>query len=306
MDSTITDSTSLYFINNIIPQPHILLEIIKILIPAIAVLVGSYIAFRLGLKKDRTITQENEKKRLKEIEEFLIHSIELLIPATKNQADNLNRYVARLNEEINVVRNVESDHELHLRNIESINTYDLFKLFSSTKIYDLEKKLLLLSKFNQSIFVIRDILDDFDKSNLQFHIAEDEYLKEMTNIISNIWRTYNEMVEYVKDKKLSDQPLIEFVKEVQKLHSTLKGTRDSYGNIYVNKREVIDKLKPITEKYEIRRIRDLISDFLIAYQNFGTLRNDFKEKFTTYASYLYLAHKNLMYVKDKLQKTNYE
>lgn len=98
-----------------------LMEILKYIFPAITLLIGLFAKHIYDKKQQRN--------KLKEVKEYLLFSIELLIEATKNQYSYIVYFNKQFQGDSHTFEPIRIEPSLQLQNFSTIPPQDIFKIF---------------------------------------------------------------------------------------------------------------------------------------------------------------------------------
>jgi len=294
LDSIITNTES--FI--IFPQWQF--EIIKIFASAIMIFLAAFLAFKYGLKKDRIINEENENKRLNNIENHLFYSIKLLVDGSRNQAINIDEYRKSFITENDRIMSNMLDKNFHMDNINAIKIEDIFKVFIIRSTNNKNTRSELYNDLNLCFRIINDVLNSFDKEIFELNSTINEYFdmfngfkKESMNIINSIDQDLKEGIV-----KTNEQG---FFAEANVILSNIKNPQN---NIFTEKKEMYDLFFDISVKYDINTYSILYAQISREIENYRIFKEDFNNKFLNYVSNLNKVHDKLELIIKQFNNTD--
>ncbi|HMQ70104.1 MAG TPA: hypothetical protein PKA90_14090 [Ignavibacteria bacterium] len=283
MDSIITNTESFIIF------PQLQFEIIKIFASAIMIFLAAFLAFKYGLKKDRIINEENENKRLNNIENHLFYSIKLLIDGSRNQAINIDEYRKNFITENDRIMSNMLDKNFHMDNINAIKIEDIFKVFIIRSTNNKNKRSELYNDLNLCFRIINDVLNSFDKEIFELNSEINEYFdmfngfkKDTINIINSISQDLKEGIVKINEQSFFAEANV-----------NLSNIKNPQNNIFTEKKEMYDLLFECSNKYEINSYSILYAEISREIENYRIFKEDFNNKFLNYVSNLDKVHDKL-------------
>jgi len=169
-----------------------LFDIIKLFVP---IFLGSYMAFRFALRKDK----QAERKRIKRLREFLILSLELLKTGVKEQMRILRTFNDQYTSGNTLEINPNVYPEFQVDNLESLSKIDLHRIFIYKLKLDWDEKVFIYSNYN---FVVRAVnlhLKNIEKIML-------ETIRESIRLENEINGTMNQILDLIITYNNAENP----------------------------------------------------------------------------------------------------
>jgi len=264
------------------------------------IFLAAFLAFKYGLKKDRIINEENENKRLNNIENHLFYSIKLLVDGSRNQAINIDEYRKSFITENDRIMSNMLDKNFHMDNINAIKIEDIFKVFIIRSTNNKNTRSELYNDLNLCFRIINDVLNSFDKEIFELNSTINEYFdmfngfkKESMNIINSIDQDLKEGIV-----KTNEQG---FFAEANVILSNIKNPQN---NIFTEKKEMYDLFFDISVKYDINTYSILYAQISREIENYRIFKEDFNNKFLNYVSNLNKVHDKLELIIKQFNNTD--
>lgn len=254
----------------------------------IGAILGAILGYYFALRKEKVI----EKKRLADVKLFFSHSIELLAKACKEQTNNIQEYSNQLRTEAMSLMSHSVQPNFHLKNIDSIKNDELFKIFI-TKSTTGKPSVELYDKFNVSIVLVRNVLDNFDKDIFSLQSDTNIHFDKLNLLMKELVKLLNSGIQRLNVHGTSDNETI-FINYAREVF--LDSLKLDFTNIFVQKKELVDKISEKARELNMLPFLEICADIDIEFKNFLTLRSDFNNVFNNYVSNLTLATENLNFI----------
>ena len=206
-----------------------LFEILKLLVNLIGVGCAAYLAFYLGLRKDRQRDKEIDSNKLKELENFIEHSLYNLLESTKNQIKHLTDFTAQFkNYDLDISPSLV-DTNFDIYNFELFSRKDIYRLFidsNNNNNNNNSSKSKALRDFNFVMKVTKKVNNDLQSNTKELFERQNKIIDKINLLTEkqislrysctdeNFITKYDEILKVFKSTNTSNLQI--FVEEIDR------------------------------------------------------------------------------------------
>lgn len=261
--------------------------------------------FILGYIINEIIKNNNEKKRLEELEMYFLSLIQILDQPLKKQIEVFIKFSHSLKEKKTQHLILSKVPNFHVEQIKEISSKDLYSIFIKNKKGSISKKTELYGKLRASI----DFFDEVKKSgNYYITMFSENYRKYQTELTLSLEKldiTFFRMMAESKAASLEQDPLLNNMSKTRSAWKSIENEGIDYKDMYIAKEMYIE---PLRELYN-QNIRDARSAIFLKYimKSIYAFNNIQETKKVCRRHYLIAAKKlqnNWIEINDVLSKFN--
>jgi len=280
---------------NVLSDNSFLLNIIDKLIPGLFTLIGAYLGFRYGLKKDRIRNKEEAAERINKLKFFVHFSVDELIKSSESQLKYIEDFKVQFQTNEIDIKPIYINASFSTENFSSISKIDFYTLFVENSDQEQEIKAKAFSNFNFSLKVTQKISENIELDMNKYRKRINEWGDQYNKLSSEIRNHINEIVKNSENEGLR--------KELNKHNSDKLNPLKLY-DIHYMITEFYNPLIDIGKRYKVDSFIQVVPNIMNVYKQIEGAKVSYFNIYDNFAEQIKLSINELQNVKTFLEKGN--
>lgn len=205
--------------------------------------------FILGYIINEIIKNNNEKKRLEELERYFKKLIELLEKPLNRQKEEFLKFSQSLKDKKEQFLNLNQVANFHIEQIREINNKDLYTIFIKNKKGSINDKTELYGKLKGNLDLVEEIRKSFESDFTIFWTKYDKYQQEYKMNIETISVIFESMVSKHEAYSQQQDDLLLGIAKIRSSWFELKFSNIEYKDMYIAQQMFVEPVRELCRQY---------------------------------------------------------